>query len=116
MRDPVKLAWCAGFYDGEGSTSLANHKKGKRPILRMSVGQIDKETLDRLVDGTGVGRIYGPYQSDRDRAYNKKPVYRWITISEEDTWAAINLLWPYLSTQKRTQIWEKAAQAYPSLD
>lgn len=61
------LAWAAGFFDGEGNTSLSN-----RGQLTLQIGQSgDTELLDRFRITVGEGVVRGPYVARGGR----KPVF-----------------------------------------
>ena len=88
-----ELAWAAGFFDGEGSTSLAVGKKNKLP--RISISQKKSECLYKFRRIVGFGNVYGPL-----RDYNIH-VYSIQNAKGIDT--TLTLLWPHLSEVKREQ-------------
>jgi hypothetical protein len=51
--DREELAWCAGFFDGEGCTSVGINRKGTNPTLIFQVTQNEKSTLRRFNKATG---------------------------------------------------------------
>lgn len=96
-----ELAWAAGFVDGEGhfgfrTTGRSATKRHGGPVF--TVGQVGRETLDRLRDALGFGAVRGPY----DRGKNQ-PQHQFGVASFEKTQAAIAMLWTFLSTPKRNQ-------------
>ena len=91
----VEIAWAAGFFDGEGCTTLA--RKGGNAHVRIVVMQKDPEVLHRFHAAVGVGAIY---YHDRKSAC---PMWAWQTTNEADSRAVIELLRPYLGTVKREQ-------------
>lgn len=103
-----ELAWSAGFFDGEGSTTLAKGEGKGGPFLHLSVtqcGKYAKHQLIRLQKALqGIGQIYGPYQ----RA-NRKEEYYWKATSFEHAQAAVAMLWRFLGPQKREQAKEALA-------
>jgi hypothetical protein len=109
MAPEKELAWAAGFFDGEGSTSMivVKPERGKtegykHPIMRIS--QVGRETLERFEAAVGVGHITGPYDT------KAQPQYVWQAGSVDPSWMAAQVLWPYLSRPKREQfarIWER---------
>jgi len=46
-------AWFAGFFDGDGSMSIRNEY-----TLTISIGQKDRDILERIKDSMGYGNIY----------------------------------------------------------
>jgi len=103
-----QLAWAAGFYDGEGCTSLRRSRyvsdRGLRrlyltPIL--SVGQVRLEPLIRFQEAVeGFGVVSGPVARSNPK---HQPQYRWVCSPWRDTQAVIAMLWPFLSGPKREQ-------------
>jgi hypothetical protein len=91
-----ELAWAAGFFDGEGSTNLANPEKSRPCDLQVQLGQKDRRPLDRFAAVLG-GRVGGPY---RDKQGNE--AYR-LTYGGMTARAVIEALFPYLSAPKREQ-------------
>lgn len=98
-----ELAWAAGFFDGEGSTSFV--KKGRKSLRRcVNLGIMQTgspETLERFqVAVGGIGRINGPY-------HHRNPVWApfWKFASQrfEHVQAIIAMLWPFLSAAKKEQ-------------
>ena len=89
----TELAWAAGFYDGEGCTSLL--KKNKNVSVRASCAQKDVRLLERFHAAVGgLGKI-GPPQ--------KSGVSNWFSNSHPIAKEVLDLLWPYLGPAKREQ-------------
>lgn len=107
--DTHALAWAAGFYDGEGCTSVTGRDRTSPRSIRMQVGQIHPEVLERFQAAIGgIGRIYA---SDRPRS---NP-YMFVVSSRADVHQAIWLLWPWLGSVKREQA-ERVIARYHSLE
>ena len=100
-----ELAWCAGFFDGEGHIGTGIGRiKGKwtaRP-LRLNVSQTDRFVLDRFRDAVGIGRVTGPYLNTKRRP-NEAPVFYFQVARFESVQAVVALLWTWLSPVKREQ-------------
>lgn len=99
----TELAWAAGFFDGEGCTSI---KQGSRISLRLSVGQTNQITLKRFQNAVGYGTINGPYKVKK---------LNWTPHSQWNTWSdaaliVIQKLWKYLSPIKQQQFLTKLAE------
>lgn len=99
----LELAWCAGFFDGEGHTGYAEYKgkkNARHARILLSIGQADKELLDRFQAAVGgVGSIGGRYKN-KGRGF-----YRWST-SGSTAQDVMALIWPYLGPFKRAQYLE----------
>lgn len=108
MTATTEVAWAAGFFDGEGTTHIAEIRRTRNgraygPYLQLfvSVDQADEATLERLTTALGLGRIYArPTRADR---LGTKPMFRWMTSDRESGQAVIAMLWPFLSVPKRVQ-------------
>jgi hypothetical protein len=102
LKSTTELAWAAGFFDGEGSTSLS-HKKGTRwATVRMSIGQTSPIPLERFQRAVGgLGKIHGPRKVANP---NAKPQWYWTVAKSEDLRKVIDLLWEFLCEPKRQQI------------
>lgn len=103
--DREELAWAAGFYDGEGSTTMQN-ANAKRPrdylTPSLSISQHGSpECLLRLQAALhGLGTIHGPYTYP-ERYTGER--WTWSARRHEDALAALACLWPWLSSPKREQ-------------
>ncbi len=97
------LAWAAGFYDGEGSVSVTGstlqYKEGRTSIC-ISVGQVNREPLDKLTDIFGIGEIYGPYA----RGGTSQPIYLYKVYGYVNVQYVIAQMWSYISSAKKAQV------------
>jgi hypothetical protein len=96
----IEIAWAAGFYDGEGCSTLS--KKGKNSHVRCAISQKDRRVLDRFRNTVGFGKIY-PSKGTCP--------WRWQTTSELDSRRVLELLWPYLGELKKEQANEVLTQS-----
>src|SRR6266511_2937295 len=93
------LAWAAGIFDCEGSTSTYVPKGSNKPRRQMAVrqggltGQVPM-LLTRFKGIVGVGNVTGPYRNG---------LYYWKTAKPEAIDAVGATLWPSLSGEKRRQ-------------
>ena len=94
MASDVELAWAAGFFDGEGSTSVLSTKRDKYTYLRMSVSQKNPQLLEKFLSIVGCGKIYKS---------NQRPIHSWDCYIEKDCESVLALLWPFLGEQKKHQ-------------
>jgi hypothetical protein len=99
--DCTELAWAAGFFDAEGTTSLSQGR-----YLRAAVPQKGPtgvpEVLVRFQRAVGVGQIYGPKDA---------LIYQWTTTSPIKSVQAIAAIWPWLSSVKRAQVMRAATDS-----
>lgn len=100
-----ELAWAAGLFDGEGSTSLERHQTHEGYfVIESSVTQSSNtgvpEVLSRFQGALGgVGKIYGPYEQDGAREL----VYRWKAYGLQRVELLVSQLLPWLGAIKRAQ-------------
>jgi hypothetical protein len=87
------LAWAAGFFDGEGCTTLQKTKAGgKYPVI--AVVQKDPQLLEKFNQAIGdIGKIY----------VRKNGVHTLRIFSYTKVKIAIDLLWPWLGEVKKAQ-------------
>lgn len=106
-----ELAWSAGFADGEGCFFNQKIKgaRGMRVHARFSVGQNDREVLDRFCAAVGFGKVMGPYKRKWSDWYN----YQVNSFEQVQTLGA--LLWTFLSPIKREQFERVITTVTPTL-
>ena len=95
-----QLAWAAGFYCGEGSASPIK-QRGKVSGVRVTIGQKNREVLDWFAAAVGTGKVngpYGPYSGN-----NGCPMFFYQAHGRDSVRKIRDLLWPWLSTEKREQ-------------
>ncbi len=97
-RTEHDVAWAAGIFDGEGSTSTYLTKPNKIPRRQMAVSQggmpgQTPSVLLRFREIVRLGSITGPYDG----------LYYWKITTNVDVDAVGALLWRHLSREKREQ-------------
>jgi hypothetical protein len=101
---PIDLAWAAGLFDGEGSTTYSRvhvTKQGEeRRYVRLSMTNTDPDLLERFQMAVGCGTRHAAFRPSYKGA---KMQYAWHTDSRTHAEHAIAVLWPYLSRPKREQ-------------
>lgn len=99
------LAWAAGFFDGEGCTSI---KKKKSQInfraVVISMSQKDERVLNKWYKIFHFG-----YYDDVQTKYG--PMWRWNTTTFEQAQYVMCLLWPWLGEVKKEQ-YERVVKEY----
>src|SRR6266480_2649824 len=96
-----ELAWAAGFFDGEGSTSLLKNNKGNLWVC-LAIRNTDKELLERFLKAVGCGKVYGPYKPSSK--ISRKPHYDYRAGGIGPTKIVVSRLWEYIGQAKRSQI------------
>lgn len=89
-----RLAWAAGFFDGEGSTYAD-------PRPRMQVVQNDRAVLDTFHAAIGgIGKVGG---GKKIYGRAKRPMFTLRITGWRDVQAVVAMLWPWLSDVKKRQ-------------
>jgi hypothetical protein len=97
----VKLAWAAGYFDGEGHTGVT-HKRRSTLSIMIQIGSTDLEPLERFKDAVGgAGSINGPYQRDNP---DHREYWQYSCSNFEGVQHIMAVLWKYLSEPKRSQM------------
>lgn len=101
-----ELAWCAGFFDGEGWIGINSVPSGK--YLRMAVASTNEAMIKRFTAAVNCGRMSGPF-NDKRPANN--PVWYWRASSDEAL-EVTELLAPWLSEYSIKRIEAAKAKRY----
>jgi hypothetical protein len=104
MNSREELAWAAGFFDGEGSTCKSRKIDGRTDgrsawAIRVSVGQKEREPLERFQRALGFGAIYTHTSNNASGLI----MHYWNATSLEEAQAVMAALWIFLSGPKRSQ-------------
>lgn len=94
MASEIDKAWAAGFFDGEGCTSILKAQRDRYAYIRMSISQKDPECLLRFLQIVGYGKIYKSHTRN---------IYSWDCYKQSDVPLVMEQLYPYLSNVKREQ-------------
>lgn len=109
----LELAWAAGFFDGEGCTTLSTQmqlRSGKfyeYNSIHLNVNQVDREVLDRFQRAVGLGRVGGPYSK---KGPNQQDQYSYRCGAIQEVRFVLEALWPYLGSVKKLQALDKIEQ------
>ena len=98
-----EIIWAAGFFDGEGNVHVGTITENghQYKILRVQVGQTDKQVLNRFQKALfGLGKIYGPYKSNHS---NGSLHWQFRSAKFEHSQAIIAALYSFLSPVKQQQ-------------
>lgn len=91
MREVEKIAWIAGFFEGEGNFG-PNTKQKKYHCPVVQIAQTYREPLDFIYQYTGFGKVYGPYGPYTTQT---KPYYQY-SIYGNDALEFIDMILPFL--------------------
>lgn len=108
MSKETELAWAAGFYDGEGCTTVSYRgisKQTGKPyggasMVVVQAGDGAVEILNRFRLAVGRGAVKGPFHLGKE---HWKTHWRWQCLAYADVVEVIRLLTPYLSAVKSEQ-------------
>ncbi|WP_181010094.1 hypothetical protein [Ornithinimicrobium sufpigmenti] len=101
-RTPTDIAWCAGFYEGEGTVIYGAAHNGP---LRIKISSTDRDVLDLMAARSGVGSVNGPYSP---RGFGKKPFFQWVANGHEAVGLLRDML-PLLGERRAARAVEKIA-------
>lgn len=124
--DREKLAWAAGFFDGEGHIGcttayrreyvkqdgdVTTHTSDR---LAMQISQVDRGGLERFLDAVGgLGSIEGPYDDGREHS---QPISMWRVSGVDRVERVVCLLWPWLGKVKRCQAEDALGRKIANID
>jgi hypothetical protein len=93
-----KLAWAAGFFEGEGCFPRSlGRRRGHQICAKLR--NCDREMLSRFASILRCGNIGGPFQ----RKPTNKPQYEWRVENFEHVQAVIALMWKWLGSRRRAR-------------
>lgn len=94
--DSFEAGWFIGLYEGEGTTYCYQKKNGG-VNLRVCIGMVDVDIIEKVAKLTNVGYIHL-----EKRPRPKLDLYRWIVTGESASYI-LSFLLPYLSERRREQ-------------
>ena len=103
IKDSLKLAWAAGFFDGEGYVTIGQrgpYKGHKAHYLRVGINHVGKKPLYVMQELLG-GCLQ--YQNPEKVRGNRIPRTRWITNGSTAA-SVLKLLLPYLVNKKEVAL------------
>ena len=103
QRQALRIAYCAGIIDGEGSICVTKTKPMQNrtnplhaPLIR--VGMNKEEPMKFLQDTFQCGNIF--YEGVRMDRPNQNPMYRWVVTNRDAVVKVINDILPFLIVKK----------------
>lgn len=94
----TELAWAAGFFEGEGSFTLTEHRHKMRPQVTMPQSG-SSELLHRFAAAVRTGSVTGPYKY-ASQTLAKQPRWTFQAYGPKSEKVMERLL-PYLSGPKK---------------
>lgn len=91
---PEEIAWVAGIVEGEGCITV--RKRYVQPLINVNMTDVD--IIQRLVEITGVGKVYGPYKG------TNKPRWEWKVQRINDCIELAKALLPWMGERRTQQI------------
>lgn len=103
-NDESRLAWAAGFFEGDGTIGAYRSRRSKAQVLTASIAQASDSgvpsALTRFQAVAGAGSIYGPITP---RGWSRLSQYRWQAQGRSAARIAQDLL-PWLAGPKKKQV------------
>lgn len=96
----VNLGWVAGIIEGEGYLALERNKDRKALTTRMVVQSTDLDTVERLVELTGLGKICLPKGTGSPK---HRQIYRWQVWRRDDVVDLLTAILPLLGERRTEQ-------------
>ena len=103
QRQALRIAYCAGIIDGEGSICVTKTKPQQArtnvlhaPMIR--VGMVEREVLEFMQETFNSGYLYDEGVR-KDRPTNQF-IYRWRITNREEVVRIIDMILPYLIVKK----------------
>lgn len=86
MASSEEIAWAAGLFEGEGSISPSNRKRGLGKGIRLQINMTDLDVLERFRDVVGCGYIYksAPPDSCKATRGQRKQMWKWYVGKIKD--------------------------------
>jgi len=97
-RQGTKIAWLAGFFDGEGSVGIYENGTGNF-YVRLTLTNTDKATLERVQEILEENEIPSYCRWDQQKT-NRKPRWQLLWLGSTKPMKLIDLLLPHLVTKK----------------
>lgn len=100
-----ELAWVAGVFEGEGTFTYRTYPGTGRKQITMRVVMTDLDVITRLQTFTGMGNVYGPYQSKvlKKDGTLRKPSYHWAITKQSDIVALGEALYPWFGERRKAK-------------
>lgn len=91
-----KMLYAAGLFDGEGCLYKKDNK------WKLSLTSTDFDIVSNFFDAVlRKGTISGPYQQANRKAYKV-----WGTVVQDDIYALVAMMYPFLCSRRKTKVEE----------
>lgn len=99
----VKLAWLAGWFEGEGSIVATKPSKHGGSYISIRGASTDEDVIDFL-QKNWQGSKSGPLLRLTPSGSPAKPIYTWQLTRTQECIELIEKLYPFLSTRRQKQV------------
>ncbi len=96
----IDAAWSAGLFDGKGSV------RGRYMPTNIAITSTDEDIIDNLIERTGMGRKYGPYERPNHPCQDgtpRKTQWEWIVFGYEQVEFLFQAWGEFLSGRRMEQ-------------
>jgi hypothetical protein len=91
----LEVGWLVGILEGEG------HFRSSYGNPRIEVKMTDEDVIRRLREVTGVGRVYGPFDSGNPRW---RPSWNWNVARKDEALYLCKLIQRFMGNRRQAQI------------
>jgi hypothetical protein len=104
--EKINTAYCAGLFEGEGNINTETSEIRDNRKISIIIKMTDREPLDMFQYMTGLGKVYGPYESGRSVNSQKiwKPHYVYKVTGYSNVQYIVCNLWSWLGPRRKEQI------------
>lgn len=100
FSEEQKIAWFAGWFEGEGSIVVTQPSKRGGRYVRMSGASTDEDSIDAIISivgGNKSSKIVG-------REAHHKDQWIWTLTKTEDAIALAEKIYPFMTSRRKAQI------------
>lgn len=97
----LDIAWAAGFCEGEASFGFYGPKE--RGSERVSIAQVNKEPLQKMLDLFGGNISFSSRQKDRDLGIKNNDIFQWY-LNGARARGFMMTVYSFMSLKRRNQI------------
>jgi hypothetical protein len=95
---PDTFEWAVGLFEGEGCISMRRPNGARYEYVRLTLGSVDFDVVNRFHRVVKVGRIY-----ERPANANRQLCYIWHCQRMEEAQELIEKMYPLLGNRRRAK-------------